>query len=152
MDDRPRFDVDEMLGSLAKWLRILGYDATYERDKKDDAIVEFARNESRLLLTRDKVLAKRMGGNALYVNSDVLDDQVRQVVRTFDLHFDEDRTRCARCNGPLQRIDKVEAEREAPERSLTMTDEFFRCDDCKKLYWKGTHWKMILARIGSFQA
>lgn len=152
MDDRPRFDVDEMLGSLAKWLRIMGYDATYEKGKNDDAIIKFARNGSRTLLTRDKELARRMAGESLYVDSDVLDEQVVQVVRTFDLHFDEDRTRCARCNGPLHRIDKKEAELEAPARSLTMTDDFFRCGNCEKLYWKGTHWNKILARIESFEA
>jgi uncharacterized protein with PIN domain len=152
MDDRYRFDADEMLGSLAKWLRILGYDTTYERDKRDDEIMEFARRESRLLLTRDKVLAKRMAGSSLYVQSDVLDEQVGQVVRAFDLHFNEEMTRCALCNGTLHRIDKKEAKKDAPERSLAMTDEFFRCKDCKKLYWKGTHWKMILDRVRSFQA
>jgi uncharacterized protein with PIN domain len=152
MNDRHRFDADEMLGSLAKWLRILGYDTTYERDKKDDEIMDFARRESRSLLTRDKVLAKRMAGSSLYVESDVLDEQVGQVVRAFDLNFDEEKTRCALCNGTLHRIDKKEAEQDAPERSLAMTDEFFRCNDCKKLYWKGTHWKMILDRVRSFQA
>lgn len=152
MDDRCRFDADEMLGSLAKWLRILGYDTTYERDKNDDDIIEFARKESRLLLTRDKELAKRMVGRSLYVRSDDLDEQARQVIRTFDLHFDEKMTRCARCNGQLRRIDKSEAELEAPARTFAMTDEYFRCEACNKLYWKGTHWKKIVARIESFQA
>ncbi len=58
--DRPRFAVDEMLGTLARWLRVMGYDAVYEKDHNDDEIVDIAKREGRILLTRDRELAARM--------------------------------------------------------------------------------------------
>jgi uncharacterized protein with PIN domain len=150
MADRPRFHVDEMLGTLAKWLRIMGYDTVYDRDRTDGEIAASAEREGRALLTRDKMLARKVGGSGLYIVSDVLEEQVAQVVGVYGLEFDEGLTRCAVCNGVLVRISMAEAEKEAPEGSLRMTDEFFRCPGCAKVYWKGTHWKSIVGRMEDF--
>ncbi|QLH74845.1 MAG: Mut7-C RNAse domain-containing protein [Methanomassiliicoccales archaeon] len=146
---RPRFAADEMLGSLAKWLRILGYDTTYEKDKKDDEILKLAIEEGRVLLTRDKGLARSAEDNALYIESDDIDEQLRQVVSRYRLVFNEGFTRCASCGGDLMRVSREEASKEVPARSLAMTDEFFRCVSCGQYYWKGTHWKSMTERIDS---
>ena len=77
---RPRFSADEMLGSLARWLRLMGYDTIYERDSSDTAILERARVDERILLTRDKKLAERAKEKGLYINAREQDDQIRQAV------------------------------------------------------------------------
>jgi hypothetical protein len=148
--NRPRFAADEMLGSLAKWLRIMGYDTSYERDMKDDDILEGARMQGRFLLTRDKLLARKASPDGLYIASDVIGEQVGQVARHFRLDFDEKGTRCAVCNGALALITKEEASYSVPPRSLSMTDEFFRCSVCGQIFWKGTHWNNILKKLSEF--
>jgi uncharacterized protein with PIN domain len=150
MAERARFQVDEMLGTLAKWLRIMGYDTTYDKDRTDGEIAASAKRDDRALLTRDKMLARMVGKAGLYIVSDVIEEQVSQVVEAYGLEFDESFTRCAVCNGVLSRISKEEAEGEVPERSLSMTEEFFRCRGCSKVYWKGTHWKNIIDRLEEF--
>ncbi|MCE5295789.1 MAG: Mut7-C RNAse domain-containing protein [Euryarchaeota archaeon] len=144
---RPRFAADGMLGSLAKWLRITGYDASYARDEKDDDILMKARAEGRVLLTRDKLLAQKAGDDGVFVDSEVIDEQIRQVFGLFHLHFDEKGTRCALCNGDLVVVPKEEVSPLVPPRSLAMTDDFLRCSGCGKIYWKGTHWKNILEKL-----
>ena len=74
---RPRFSADEMLGSLARWLRLMGYDTRYERDSNDTDILERARLDDRILLTRDKKLAERAEERGLYIDVLDLDDQIR---------------------------------------------------------------------------
>jgi uncharacterized protein with PIN domain len=150
MTDRPRFHVDEMLGTLSKWLRIMGYDTVYAKDRTDIEIAASAEREGRALLTRDKMLARMVGGSGLYIVSDVIEEQVAQVVGAYGLEFDEGLTRCAVCNGVLVRIPMAEVEKEVPERSQRITDEFFRCQGCSKVYWKGTHWKSIIGRLEAF--
>jgi len=139
-----------MLGSLAKWLRIIGYDTVYERDKNDDEILERARTEGRYLLTRDKLLAQKAGQDGLYIISDAISEQVRQVTQAFRLNFDEKGTRCALCSGELVIITKEEASSSVPPRSLSMTDEFFKCSRCGQVFWKGTHWNNILKKLSEF--
>ena len=70
---------DAMLGRLAKWLRILGYDTAYLADTDDFAVMRLARAENRLILTCDRALARRRGVRALVVDSELLEEQLRQV-------------------------------------------------------------------------
>jgi hypothetical protein len=150
MDERPRFLADEMLGTLVKWLRIMGYDTGYAKDMRDEDIKAMAVREGRALLTRDKALARAAGGSGLYVDSDVIEEQVAQVAKAYGLDFDASNTRCALCNGTLKPISRDEARKEAPARSLDMTERFFRCEGCRRLYWEGTHWNNIKERMRDF--
>jgi uncharacterized protein with PIN domain len=150
MDERPRFLADEMLGTLAKWLRIMGYDTSYAKDMRDEDIKAMAIREGRVLLTRDKALAMAARGSGLYVDSDVIEEQVAQVAMAYGLGFDASNTRCALCNGALKPVTLDEARREAPPRSLEMTERFFRCECCHRLYWEGTHWNNIKERMREF--
>ncbi len=68
----PKFAVDEMLGSLARWLRIMGYDATYEKDHDDDSILRISKDEGRVILTRDEELAARGAPTSVFISSDDL--------------------------------------------------------------------------------
>ncbi len=148
---RPRFAVDVMLGSLARWLRIMGYNASYQRGKDDHEIVECAEEEGRIVLTRDKELARRMGGDALYIESDSLTEQLEQVSKTLKLDVEGSLTRCTVCNGELESASREQVEKEVPPGVLERNHEFFRCDRCDKIYWKGSHWEDIEKRIKEVQ-
>jgi uncharacterized protein with PIN domain len=144
--EMPRFIADEMLGSLARWLRIIGQDTLYARDMKDDDIVFLGRKEERVVLTRDKQLASRMGTLGLLIESDDLVEQVAQVVGAFDMDL-EGESRCTLCNGPLESVPKEEVANVVPERSLEHNSHFYRCTVCGKVYWKGSHWDDITERM-----
>ena len=146
---RPKFAVDEMLGTLARWLRIMGYDAVYEKDRDDDQIVEDTKTQDRALLTRDKELATRSGESGLYIASDRLEEQIRQVWRTYGLKPDLDLARCTVCNGELEALAEEDAKGRVPEGVFLMNHEFFRCRSCGKVYWRGTHWLNIKKRLAA---
>jgi uncharacterized protein with PIN domain len=148
---RPRFSADEMLGSLARWLRLMGYDTGYERDGSDTEILKRAVSDGRVLLTRDKKLAERAGGLGLYVKDRDLDHQIMQVSMAYGLTFYEDLSRCTACNGELSPITKEEAAEGVPEGALRSNEQFFRCRSCGKYYWKGSHWKNIRKRMDALK-
>jgi uncharacterized protein len=144
---KPRFSADEMLGSLARWLRLMGYDTWYERDSSDTEILRRALLDGRILLTRDKKLAERAKDRGLYIEGKDQDDQIRQVILAFDLVFDEQSSRCTVCNGELMLIGKEEASQGVPEGALRSNEQFFRCRSCGKYYWKGSHWNNIRRKM-----
>lgn len=129
-----------MLGKLATYLRMCGYDAAYALDRSveaDDRIRELARDENRLLLTRDRSLAER-AESALLLHCREVEDQLRELaVAGFDLSLDEP-SRCGQCNA---RLIPVEAGDATPEYAPAATDErVWRCPNCGQYFWKGSHW------------
>jgi len=152
MSERPRFAADEMLGSLARWLRLMGYDTMYAKDVEDSKILEIAREENRYLLTRDKELSQRIGEQGLYVESDDLDEQLVRVSARYNLEPDPDKTRCTVCNGELRTVTKEEAVGHVPEGALENNTVFYVCTECGKYYWRGSHWKNISKRLQDVSA
>ena len=147
MTERPRFLADEMLGSLARWLRIMGYDTEYVKDLDDTSILKEARAECRILLTRDRQLAERAGEGGLLVLSDDLEEQMAQVAERYRLRFDEPMTRCALCNGELVLVPRQEVAGKVQARVLEANEEFFVCKSCGQIYWKGSHWGRIVRQL-----
>jgi uncharacterized protein with PIN domain len=143
--ERPRFVADSMLGSLARWLRMLGYDTVYAKDLEDDPIADLAAKENRHILTRDRTLARRPG--ALMIVEDELDSQLKEVHGRFGLSLDEDAIRCSACNGTLADLPKEDAAGVVPEGALESNEVFWKCTACGKVYWKGTHWLGIMDRL-----
>jgi uncharacterized protein with PIN domain len=142
-----KFLADAMLGRLAKWLRILGYDTKYFRQAEDSDLVRIARAEGRLLLTRDRELARRKGVTCLFIESDKFEQQMRQVLRELNLNTDGQSPRCALCNTVLQPVGKEEAQKRVPQYVLRRHTHFRLCPTCDKVYWRGTHWQRIRERI-----
>lgn len=142
---RPRFVADHMLGSLAKWLRMIGYDTVYDKNLDDKAIAATARAENRFVLTRDKELAKEPG--ALFVEADLLDAQLAEVKAKFGLRFDGSAIRCTACNGELLELPKEQAKESVPEGAFAENDRFWKCAGCGKVYWRGSHWLGIMERL-----
>ncbi len=141
----PRFVADHMLGSLARWLRMMGYDTVYDKALDDPGISKLARAENRFILTRDKELGKEPG--SLLIEKDDLESQLRATAQRYGLRFDENRIRCSACNGDLVDLPKEEAKGKVPDGALAANQKFWRCSRCGKLYWKGTHWNGIMDRL-----
>lgn len=144
---RPRFLADEMLGTLARWLRMMGYDTEYARGLLDAELLRAAETEDRILLTRDKQLAERAGDRGLLIASVVLDEQLDQVVAAFRLSNDRTMTRCTVCNGELEVVGAGEVAGKVPERVLEIRREFYVCPRCGQIYWKGTHWDRVEKKL-----
>ncbi len=140
-----KFVVDAMFGTLAKWLRILGFDTIFARDLADNEIMALAHREGRVLITRDKELARR-SDNSLFLNSDVLDEQIAQVLEKYPADEGRTLTRCLECNGLLVPVEKAEV-RNVPDGVLEREDEFHKCPDCGRFYWPATHWENMMERI-----
>jgi len=143
----PKFVADSMLGKLARWLRMSGYDVAYSKDLEDEALMDIAA-EGRVLLTSDRELyrqAVRRGLEAeLIESSDFLErlGQVRER-RNLTIRDSPAYSRCPVCNGELEATEKVEVRGSVPGGVFEANEEFWRCRECKKVYWRGSHWEKI---------
>ncbi len=138
-----RFVADAMLGRLAKWLRMMGYDVVYLRDTSDLEVLRRARAESRLILTRDTALAQRAGKQAVFIHSQSLKEQLRELTRLGLIDGPLTNSRCPICNVPLRRISKREAQKRVPPFVYQTQTEFYECPACGRVYWAGTHWQHV---------
>lgn len=149
-DDRVRFAADAMLGGLARWLRILGYDVAHDASIDDAALVRSAVEEGRRILTRDRRLPQewRVEG-IVVVEAEKPLAQLEETVERLDLAPDESRafTRCPRCNHPLEPAGPEEVRSEVPEAVFREQDEFRRCTGCGRVYWEGSHVRRMRRRL-----
>lgn len=147
----PRFACDAMLCGLARWLRAYGYDATWTYGIADADLLAAARAEQRLVLSADRGIfhrraVRRGDPPALYVpNAAPPLAQLQQVVTTERLA--RRAPRCMRCGGELAAADKDSVAGEVPPRTLAWIDRYDRCQRCRALYWRGTHFPRICARL-----
>ena len=142
----PQFVADCMLGRLARWLRILGFDTWYFREIDDRELLELHAETGRVLLTRDTYLVRCRGvGRHVLVGSDGWEDQLRQVVTALSLNVRSERmlTRCLLCNLPLEKLAPEEAYGRIPDYVAGSTSAFRGCRSCDKVYWAGTHRKRM---------
>ncbi|MCD6573754.1 MAG: Mut7-C RNAse domain-containing protein [Thermoplasmata archaeon] len=141
-----------MLGSMAKWLRILGYDTKYVKNMKDEEIAKIAREEERILLTRDKKLASKFK-NSIYLENNGLKNQLRRIIKELALEIDDKNllTRCIICNEKIEKIDKEKVKGMVPEHVYESHEEFYICPKCKRIYWIGTHFKNMKKFIESIK-
>jgi uncharacterized protein with PIN domain len=142
-----KFIADVMLGRLATWLRLLGYDTTYMPDADDPELARIARAEDRILLTRDVELTRRRGVRSVLIESDQVEEQVRQVFRALKLTTREAFSRCAECNHRLEIASKESVRGAVPPYVFQTQERFRRCANCGRVYWRGTHWVRMLARM-----
>lgn len=155
--DRPqlvpvhRFILDVHLGALARRLRLAGIDTAYANDASDDALIEQANAEGRILLTQDRGLLRRralwLGG---YVYGARPDDQLTDVLGRFAPPL-APWTRCPACNGLLSPVAKAEAEPLLQPGTRRTYQAFSRCGTCGQVYWRGAHAKRLEALIASAQ-
>ena len=141
-----KFIADAMFGTLAKWLRVFGFDTVYAKDQEDSEITALAKEEGRVLITRDKDLARRTE-NSMFLDSDDLDDQIMQILERYPYDPDLMLTRCLICNSILIPVEKSEVH-DVPEGVLEREDIFKKCEKCEKYYWPATHYENMLVRAG----
>jgi uncharacterized protein with PIN domain len=141
----PRFVLDIHLGRLAAYLRLMGFDASYRNCYTDEQLAATSRDEHRILLTRDVGLLKRGAvTHGYFVRETAVARQIAEVVDRFDLcRLVRPFTRCMRCNTPLQDADKASVLAEIPARTAELYQEFRRCPRCRRVYWKGGHYRRM---------
>lgn len=140
-----------MLGRLAKWLRVFGYDTLYLNPAQDSDLLAACKRNGRILLTRDTLLLKvreiRDGHiKALLINSDFVDEQLKEVARAFRLKPQLGQL-CPEDNVSLERAERSEARQFVPRFVFQTQIEFSRCPVCNRFFWQGTHWQRIKEKI-----
>ncbi|MFQ5975300.1 MAG: DUF5615 family PIN-like protein [Candidatus Hydrothermarchaeales archaeon] len=143
-----KFIADAMLGRLARWLRLSGYDVQYTNDMENGLVLRISREEGRIILTRDKGLyekAIRNNTQAVLLKSNDFTDRIRQLQKELGVIIQDNPklARCPVCNGVIAQIQKKEVGFEVPPKILEQVDEFWKCTECEKIYWHGGHWKNI---------
>jgi uncharacterized protein with PIN domain len=138
---RTRFVLDVHLGTLARYLRLLGFDTLYRNDYDDHEIVRLAHDQARIILTRDKGLLKhRAVTRGRWIRHTRPLEQLRETLAAFDLVGSaRPFTRCAICNGSLRPIGRRQVAGAVPARVRERHDKFARCTRCGRIYWPGTH-------------
>ena len=137
-----------MLGKLSRWLRMLGHDVNYFPIADDNKLVEMAKQEKRILLTRDRELvqrAKKLGVESVLVEATEEADKLASLAKRFGfkLEIDLRSSRCPKCNAKLEVVPKDEVVDEIPEATSRYYSEFWKCIGCGKVYWQGAHWNRI---------
>lgn len=142
-----RFLADNMLGRLATWLRLLGYDTRYVPHAADPELARIARAEDRILLTRDVELTRRRALKSILVESEQVEEQLDQLFRELGLTPRQAFSRCAVCNALLEEVSKEAVRDAVPPYVFQTHEQFRRCPECRRVYWRGTHWAHMLAQI-----
>lgn len=143
-----RFIADEMLGRLAKWLRILGFDTLYYSGVNDDFIVSIAQSEKRILLTRDTRIRVPVDVQLVFIKSDFVEEQIRQVLDELDLRLEKRlKPRCLICNKALEEVKKVSIKDKVPPYVYETQEKFAQCSECGRIFWHGTHWEKIQLKV-----
>ncbi len=145
MSRKLKFIADTMLGSLARWLRMLGYDTLYSRDYSDKEILELASKDSRIILTRDLSLhrkAQKRNLRSIYLENETIQGKLTLLALKLkiNLELNPDNSRCPICNGILVRASKEDVLNRVPEKIIELHENFWICTSCGKVYWKGKHW------------
>jgi hypothetical protein len=146
---RPRFILDNHLGKLATYLRMLGFDTLYRNDYQDEELAARASQQERILLTRDRgLLMRREIAYGYYIRSMMPQDQIVEVLKRYQiveeiLPF----KRCLRCNDVLLPVEKALILDRLEPLTRTHYDEFHQCWGCHQIYWKGSHYERMLRTI-----
>jgi uncharacterized protein with PIN domain len=157
MADTPKFIADCNVGKLARWLRLMGYDARFFDGDDDSELVAMAKAEGRVILSRDtRIMERRLitSGRvkAVLIGSDQPERQIHQVVDTLGL---DSRFRpfslCLECNQPLVERAKDELKELVPPYVFKTQSQFMQCPNCERIYWRGTHWRAMTRKLESLR-
>jgi len=136
-----KFIVDCMLGKLAKWLKILGFDTVYFSKIEDSNLLALAKKEGRILLSRDNgLIGKAKGIKCLFIESESWKNQVEQVLNDFTLWKEiKPYSRCIECNVELRDLSKRAAKNLVAPFVYERANSFALCPRCGRVFWEGTH-------------
>ena len=141
----PRFVIDANLGQLARYLRLLGFDVIYRNNFIDTEVAQIASREKRIVLTRDRALLQhRVITHGYFVRAVKPREQVREILTRLNLYgVVRPFTRCLRCNGELEDVEKAAVLHQLEPKTRKYYDRFRRCKDCGQAYWKGSHFNRM---------
>jgi uncharacterized protein with PIN domain len=144
-----KFIVDNNVGKLAKWLRIMGYDALLFSGEDDGKMVKVALAQNRVILTKDREVMKRRlitSGKlkAILIEDDEVEAQLRQVVEALNLDYQLGPfSICIECNQRLIEKDKDTVRELVPPYVFKTQRLYMECPSCHRIYWRGTHWQAM---------
>lgn len=147
--EEPKFIVDFMCGRLARWLRILGYDAKYTEDISRHKILMDSLIEQRIILTRDTKLSSKKAYKLILIKSDKIREQIKQVITELGLQIDKNKffERCSICNVKVEPVEKESVKDSVPAYVYETTSEFYICPKCNRVYWQGSHYDLFLQEV-----
>ena len=151
MEAIAKFAADRMLARLARWLRLLGADTSFDNSLDGAAMLKVARAEGRILLTRDKRL--RNAPDVVFLDSNDLRGQLQQIIGRYPFDVGQHAlSRCSRCNGLLITIDRDVVRLRVAPFVYAANEKFSECPKCARLYWSGTHRERIIGEIRKISA
>ena len=141
-----KFILDVNLGRLTRYLRMLGFDSLYSNQYADNDIIELAQSEGRIILTRDTGLLKNSKvTHGYWIRSQQPGEQIKEVIQRFNLEGTVHAfSRCTACNGEIKSVKKEVIIDKIPYKTGKYYNKFYQCAGCKKIYWKGSHYKRIM--------
>ncbi len=157
MRDNPRFIVDQNVGKLAKWLRMMGYDTLFFRGDNDSQMIATAQKENRVILTKDTQIMKRKVVTNGQIKTILLEDdepelQMYQVLATLSLNPQfRPFSICLECNQPLAERSKREVKELVPPYVFQTQSQYMECPMCHRIYWRGTHWQAMTRKLERFE-
>jgi len=144
------FTLDAHLGKLARWLRMLGHDVTYDPQVTNTDLLEDGRKQDRIIVTRDKELfqkAIKSSLNAILLKNDKIEKQLKEIASCLKISLELNPKHCSICNGILEKAKKRSINQKVPEQSIKIYNEFWECQNCGKIFWPGIHWKNMLKTL-----
>ena len=143
-----KFVTDGMLGKLTRWLRMLGQDVVYTGSMDDKELIQKAKKEKRILLTRDLELYQQAigkGAEAFLVEGKTEAEELAKLAKRFGfkLEIDVKVSRCPKCNTRIKPVSKTDVITKIPKTTSSYYNEFWECPKCQQVYWRGAHWKRI---------
>ncbi|MFC1897513.1 Mut7-C RNAse domain-containing protein [Chloroflexota bacterium] len=152
----PKFIVDNNVGKLVKWLRIMGYDTLFFNGSNDSIMVTAALAEGRVILTRDTQIMRRRVVTSgqlkvILLQSDKPELQMQQVISALNLDCQfRPFAICLECNQPLLERSKQQVKDLVPPYVFQTQRQYMECPACHRIYWRGTHWQAIVKRLEEF--
>ena len=150
---KPKFILDVHLGTLARYMRMIGLDTLYKNEFTDEEIVEISLKERRAILTKDRGILKRSEVTRGYwIRSSKTIEQLKEVLLRFDLKDQiKEFSRCLLCNSILKKIKKEKILDRLPQKVKELQNAFYICPTCDKIFWKGSHFQRMREIIAKLQ-
>jgi uncharacterized protein with PIN domain len=147
---KPMFVADVMLGRLARWLRIAGFDVLYSNRFSDDELVALSQQQGRVLLSRDtRLLVRKVVKHFIFLESESIQSQLQQVFEiTHTTSLPDVLTRCLSCNDVLAEVPRENVREKVPPYVFETQVHFKSCPRCNKVFWAGTHRQSVLRTLG----
>ena len=153
-ESEPIFFVDAMLGNIARKLRLLGYDSQYFSDIDDEKLIDSARKEKRIIISKDEELIKKsqkFGMRSIHITKEEEVEEFLEIINSVNLkriQINGNIARCPKCNSLTESVDKEIIKERIPQGVLKLNDKFWICKCCHQIYWEGTHIKNLQEFVG----